>query len=437
MEMRRIHRTLPALLLSLLALTAVAASCEGIGFRDICYDHSHMVGVSVRFDWTDCPDADPEAMSVWFYSLDDPSSVPKRYDLPGRDGGTVHIRYGNYMVLCLNAETDAVLYGGTSSWDGFRLYTPPLDGDLILEPNRMWASSIEGLTLEMGLEDAEIVFPMSPRTLNVGIILLNVPNIRHASGMAASLSGMSSSVGLVSGSQDNNHISIPFEFIREGDSTLTVSVETFGHCPGDFRADPGTHLLTLTATLSNGSVWSHSVDVTEEMHDPSNMIDGSHLRIVLDGRIPIPRPVAGGGGMSASVGGWDEEEIYVGNGKGHKKTEMNRITSRIQIINIFNNLNNPNNEEIIFDSLCGGDDSPCRVRQDRVRLRPERDDRLPHDSRLVNQGDKHHHLEPRVVQRLRDQNFGPVRVFLRCGFQPWRGRYFHFRGRIPLACRKS
>ena len=309
----RIRSTFAGLLLPVLALTAAAVSCVDIGFRDLCYDHTHIVSVSVRFDWTDCPDAAPEAMSVWFYSLDDPSSAPKRYELPGSDGGTVRISPGSYRVLCLNADTDAVLYDGTASWDGFRLYTRHLGGDLILEPNRMWASSMDGFTLTLGQASAEIVFPMAPRTLNVEIVLLNVPNIARVSGMSASLSGMSASVGLVHGNQDDSRVSIPFEFIREGDSTLTASIETFGHCPGDLRPDPGTHLLTLTATLSDGSPWSYTVDITEEMHDLGNLVDGSHLRIVLDGKIPVPEPIKSGGGMLPSVGGWDEEEIYVGN----------------------------------------------------------------------------------------------------------------------------
>lgn len=309
----RIRITFAGLLLPVLALTAAVSSCVDIGFRDLCYDHSHIVSVSVRFDWTDCPDAAPEAMSVWFYSLDDPSSAPKRYELPGSDGGTVRISPGSYRVLCLNADTDAVLYDGTASWDGFRLYTRHLGGDLILEPNRMWASSLDGFTLAMGQKDADVVFTMAPRTQTVVIDLLNVPNIARVSGMSASLSGMSASVGLVSGAQDGTHATIPFEFIREGDSTLTASIETFGHCPGGITPDPGTHLLTITATLSDGTLWSHTVDVTEEIHDPENLIDGSHPRIVLDGKIPVPEPIKSGGGMIPSVGGWDEEEIYVGN----------------------------------------------------------------------------------------------------------------------------
>ena len=311
----RIRSTFAGLLLPVLALTAAVSSCVDIGFRDLCQDHTHIVSVSVRFDWTDCPDAAPEAMSVWFYSLDDPSSEPRRYDLPGRDGGTVRIRPGSYRVLCLNADADAVIYDGTASWDGFRLYTRHLCGDLILEPNRMWASSLDELTLAMGQKDADVVFPMAPRTQTVVIDLLNVPNIARVSGMSASLSGMSASVRLVSGAQDGMHATIPFEFVREGDSTLTVSIETFCHCPGGITPDPGTHLLTLSATLSDGTLWSYTVDITGEMHDPGNLVGGSHLHIVLDGMIPVPELVVSGGGMIPSVGGWDEEEIYVGNGK--------------------------------------------------------------------------------------------------------------------------
>lgn len=310
--MRRTPGAFLRLLVSLLAMAAATVSCIDIGFRDLCYDHSHIVSLSIRFDWKDCPDACPESMSVWFYSLDAPTSAPRRYDIPGRDGGTVRISYGSYRVLCLNADTDAILYDGETSWDGFRLHTRQINDSLVLEPNRVWASSVEGLKLEMGQENAEIVFAMAPRTLNVGIVLLNVPNIRYTSRMDASLSGMSASVGVVSSEQDDRHLSIPFELIREGESTLAASVETFGHCPGGLLPDPGTHLLTLTATLSDGSPWSCSVDVTQEMHDPENLIDASHLRIVLDGKIHIPAPVVSGGGLNPSVGGWDEEEIYVG-----------------------------------------------------------------------------------------------------------------------------
>ncbi|MDO5442596.1 MAG: DUF5119 domain-containing protein, partial [Bacteroidia bacterium] len=74
-------------------MLSIAVSCDDLCFRDLCYDHSHIVSLSIRFDWNGCPDACPESMSVWFYSLDDPASAPRRYDLPGRDGGTVRISY--------------------------------------------------------------------------------------------------------------------------------------------------------------------------------------------------------------------------------------------------------------------------------------------------------------------------------------------------------
>ena len=64
------------------------------------------------------------------------------------------------------------------------------------------------------------------------------------------------------------------------------------------------HHLTVYAVLSDGSEWKHTYDVTEQVHtapDPRN------VHILLYG-LPVPKPIANGGGFRPNVSEWETEE---------------------------------------------------------------------------------------------------------------------------------
>ena len=87
-------------------------SCD---HKDLCMNHSHMVDVDVSFDWSYAPDADPVAMVVQFFRVDDGRQCyrcefsPARKGETGRGlikGGKVRIPAGEYRILFHNNDIE-------------------------------------------------------------------------------------------------------------------------------------------------------------------------------------------------------------------------------------------------------------------------------------------------------------------------------------------
>ena len=152
--MRACHTALCLTAAMLAAL--LLGGCEG---RELCYDHSHKLPVSIRFDWTDVPEAQPETMVVWFFPVD--GSQGLRFELTG-DGNTsrtsfdaeVRVPAGTYRMVCHNGSTEFNVERGSNIDDYFvvtydvpvlssmnRTDDAPLPGDDTEMPVRSQAST--------------------------------------------------------------------------------------------------------------------------------------------------------------------------------------------------------------------------------------------------------------------------------------------------------
>ena len=60
-------------------------SCD---HKELCMNHSHMVDVDVVFDWSHAPDADPVAMVVQFFRVEDGRQCYRCEFSPARKGET-------------------------------------------------------------------------------------------------------------------------------------------------------------------------------------------------------------------------------------------------------------------------------------------------------------------------------------------------------------
>ena len=106
MRLRRSVFSLGFVILGLSVMLGLAAC----GQRELCYDHSHRVPVSVEFDWSQAPDADPQTMVVWFFPVD--GSQGLRFELMG-DGvssrgsfdAVLRVPEGTYTMVCHNGST--------------------------------------------------------------------------------------------------------------------------------------------------------------------------------------------------------------------------------------------------------------------------------------------------------------------------------------------
>lgn len=94
-------------------------SCE---HKDLCYDHSHTYRVQVVFDWRNTPGASPETMRLYLFPVDGGTS--QAYEFTDYRGGYINVPAGGYRALCVNSDTESVLYRNTDSFDGLEAYAP-------------------------------------------------------------------------------------------------------------------------------------------------------------------------------------------------------------------------------------------------------------------------------------------------------------------------
>lgn len=300
-------------------LLPLLTACE---HKDLCYDHSHTTPLEVVFDWTEAPDAHPATMSLYLYPED--GSEPMRYEFTKREGGTIVVPEGMYDAICVNSdkethrivnksrmETFEVTTGDTRSLRGAlatRSETAPKargaeEERNVLEPEALWSDHAERLNIHPETGVSRIVLTPKPRVNHCSVEIRNVENLRHVSAISASITGMAG--GWLAGIDEltDEKVTIPFEVRANEDKTmLTGDLSFFGHCP---KVD-GTHKLMVYALMSDGSTYYFEEDVTDQLHDAAQ--DPTHLVIILD-KLPLPKPITGGGGLQPTVKDWQEIHI--------------------------------------------------------------------------------------------------------------------------------
>ena len=299
----------------LLALLCVLASCS---HKELCYDHSHIVSLDVKFDWSQAPDASPESMSLYLFSED--GTNPQRYELSGREGGTIRLSRGVYHAVCLNSDTrniecrdkenistflvtsrDENGSGNSMGMDG--MFPAMMQNDTrenercTRQPEMLWTG--HGYDFSVA-EDGDVMTLMPEQAvIRITISIYNVNNMRNVASIAGTLSGLSE--GVLAGTGELNGVCVthPFEVVRSEDYTsLHADLLVFGDClHGDKK-----HYIDLYAILVDGSQWKYSYDVTENVHEAE---DELHINIVLDSLpVPEPAPGTGSGIFAPSLGDW-------------------------------------------------------------------------------------------------------------------------------------
>lgn len=331
----------PVMFLVLLITLTSLSSCKA-DLRELCYDHSHMSDIQVRFQWPATEQTQVTGMTTLFYPTAQPSAEPVRYDFTGRDGGTVRLTSGDYQPIAYNNDTETILYRGTSSAGTLEAYTrrssieegtqltrsgmpraPGTESEpVILEPDPLWAAVSEPVTLQ-NVAGQEIVMPTVSRVFLVDITINHVPNLQYTGQFGGALSGLAASVMMDSGELSDETATQAFTAQVVGDSTLQMRFRIFGHCPRRREGDIHEHLFTIYAVLADGSKWYYTQDVSQQMHDktknPDIHYDPSHpetleitytIDVDLD-ELPVPKPIVNGGGFQPSIDGWQSIEIPV------------------------------------------------------------------------------------------------------------------------------
>lgn len=325
----------------LISLGLFFASCE---YKDLCYDHTHLVDVRVQFDWSLEPEAQPAGMTVMFYNMDKPSAEPIRFDFPGRDGGAVQLQPGNYRAVAFNNDTESLYFRGMEAVSTMEAYTrlssieegtqltrtgmpraaTTENQNVILAPDLLWTAVGEPFKLDIsasrtydnnkgGKTDTKyyvITLQPSRRVCDVTVIIRNVPNLKYTMNQyGGALSGLAQSVFMGKGLPSDELATQAFPIYAIDGTTLQAEFHAFSHCPDGAT---NSHLLTVYAILADGSKWYYTIDVTQQMHEQLEK-NGYFAPIIIevDG-LPIPKPIVNGSGFQPAIDDWQNVDIAVG-----------------------------------------------------------------------------------------------------------------------------
>lgn len=331
--MRKLIQT--AALLGLLSL----CSCV---HKDLCLHHPHETIVSLKFDWCNALEADPEGMCVFFYPED--GGAPRRYDFKGLDGGRLDITVGRYTVLSYNNDTEGVLFDGKHDFTEHKAYTrdgnlfesifgngyaPPAqrgkgseDERVVICPDMMWGSIAQEVEItENGIsyicsptkgeatrvENSEHIITLYPSELTsiYTYEIRNVKNLKHATQMCASISGMSGGMNLSTQELHRECVTLPLESSFDRQSTIYGRFITFGH----HEENDAPHRMLLYVWMDDGQKYlfgseGDRFDVTDQVH---NAPDKRRVHLIIDG-LDLPQPIENGHGFKPTVDDW--EVIY-------------------------------------------------------------------------------------------------------------------------------
>ncbi len=342
MNTKVIYISFAALCLTTLCL--LLSSCE---HKDLCYLHPHVKTIRVEFDWRDAPDASPRGMCVYFYPTD--GGGVQRVDFKGTTGGEVELRVnGTYRIICYNNDTEAVLFHDTDKFDRHEAYTrqgnvlEPIYGNaasyapqalgtenerVVITPDMMWGCTATEVVISdagircAGASEGGSDTPKGrPAESNGQTITLypheltctytyevrNVKNLKHALQMCGTLSGMAPSMLLGDESLGQECVTLPFESVSDGISTITGKFFTFGHNVENVTA----HRMMFYIVMDNGKKYAFGTDadkrfnVTDQIHTTP---DPKHVHIIIDG-LDLPQPIENGSGFDVAMDDWTVEE---------------------------------------------------------------------------------------------------------------------------------
>lgn len=308
------------------ALLLGAASCE---HKDLTYETARTADVDVVFDWREAPDASPASMSLYLFPQQGGEAL--RYEFIGREGGTIRVPVGNYDAICLNSDTEGLVYRNGERFESFEVTSqttdllstgltglgvrsdtaPRAEGTederVALAADTLWSDSGQDISLAEQAVRSRITLYPEFAVCRYRVEITDAENLKYVSGLSATLSSMSGGVQPGPGSVSEERVTHPFALRKCEDGTsLAGDLLVFGHCP----SESGNHTLMVYAMLSDGNKFAYTFDaeeVTRQIHsapDPRNVV------IRLRG-LPLPKPIVNGGGFQPEVEDWEQVDVGI------------------------------------------------------------------------------------------------------------------------------
>ena len=270
--------------------------------------------VEVSFDWSDCPEAAPQSMSLYLFPAD--GSHYTRHEFAGRDGGQIFISPGYYAAVAVNSDNEQIKVINEGIPDSFRLVLRNSnalssvstqsgeDEQICPAPGPLWIAWIS----QVEISDDRLIVKMSEAFCRCSVDVRRITNPEVVRSVRAVLSGTNSALSFDGSMYESVPVSLLFDFDPVGsDGSVAGHLLTFGHCGvGRTRASAAlSHRMTLEFTLCDGSTRYKTVDVTDQVH--TQPIEHCHL--VIDS-ITVPLNVSDSG-IDLTVSDWNEVDLMI------------------------------------------------------------------------------------------------------------------------------
>ena len=300
-------------LLAIGLLACLLAACEQ---KELCYDHSHTADLEVVFDWRNAPGAQPASMRLYLFP--DEGGHPLLYEFAGREGGTITVPAGSYHAICMNNDTEFILFRHQEHYEQFEAAltggtfarpVPRAEGTATQEvrstPDRLWSDHADEVEVKAPAQGQQLVLYPSLSVCRYTVEIRNVANLKYLKRgeIFGALTGMAGGLVMSTGRTAGEMVTLPFDMESDRTSHLYAEFYTFG-CPADSAAP---QYLMGYAILNDGKKYSFTYDVTAQIHEAP---DPMNVHIVLDG-LPLPKPIDNGGGFTPTVDDWNTEEVEI------------------------------------------------------------------------------------------------------------------------------
>lgn len=333
-------------ILGILILLTLLTACD---HKELCLHHPHTMSVRVEYDWKDAPEANPKGMCAYFYPIDGGAGV--RYNFSNTQGGVIDLNVGKYRVITYNNDTEATQFYNTDNfckhWATTRegnvlepLYGNPIqyaprskgteDEKVMICPDMLWGCNVmeveikddgayytctsmndNGEPTDSAVVNHEHVITLYPHELTCIYTyeVRNVSNLKHATQISGTLSGMSGMLTLSTEEIGKELVTLPYESYSDGVSKITGKFYTFGHHTEN--SEP--HRMVFYVIMDDGAKYcfkdTENLDVTQQVHNAPNY---RRVHLIIDG-LELPQPIENGHGFKPSVDDWEvvEEDIIL------------------------------------------------------------------------------------------------------------------------------
>lgn len=298
---------------------AVALLLGSCTHKDIVCPGSEPHPLEIAFMWDEAPDATVDGMTVYFFPADTHSKL-WRFDIPGRDGGSVELPAGRYSMIAVNNDLRGVTFSQPGTYDDFSAFarTVANSSSTVLPTGMLYGAAMDDVQVTMcgvsyRMPDGNIkdcpygLVRCYPDSMSViyHVILRDIEGLDRLVSASARLSGIAASIRVRSGECGADTCATSFALERAEGTSMTGVTSGLGTPSADAR-----FMLEIAIRRTDRATFVKTMDVTGQV---LNSPYPRNVYIYIDSlQIPDnPRPDNPGTdvGIDVGVDGWHEVEI--------------------------------------------------------------------------------------------------------------------------------